>query len=1628
MLPTLITFSSASLMRRETFADLSRLWLLFFASILLILTCASSANATVISIEPITWNVVGLDSNSPLSGPNRFPVGARVCTDTGGQTVTANFFWDSTTLPALPPKPLYLNITNGISSVDLTTSAAPPYCADAYFEIAVTRDNAAFETSRQYHISAGALSTPTPRELYVKPLVSQARNGILDLKFGESLDSLTSVAAGGSFSLVKGKTYFIRMSSYTAPGGYEQLETFSTLPNTIFQVLSVVTTYTADTTTNVSSPNDKLYGDACYWEEDPESPDYLSCLGDGKIGGTMDVTYEVKIVDIGAGINPINSLIYDLSGASYHYNTDYDSGGRTIYLVDPAAVTIAKRFSPATILPDGKSTLIFTLTNPNGGGVSEISFTDLFPTSPGAMTVANPPNLVTSCGGSITNSNNGLLASGDVGIKLSGGNIDGFGSCIISLDVTATSEGDYHNQSDNIFVGTVDTGDNADAWLSVNSTFFQPPNPPSACVVRTEMARWNFDADRNGIAIPSGNNVAPDYGLKHASVASAAASINLPARLTVSTISTVQKVSGTNSWAAGGTAGNNTTGWRNSGGGAVPAEAPPDPNSASYQFNVDSRKFGDVKISFSGRRTNDWTGTNNYVRIHENTNGATWASTEIAGLASNAWAAYNRTTATHGAETIFRINAYYRANNKSEAQMYIDDVVIDGCFLPDPPTIAKGFTPATISAGRPSSLTFTIKNANPGEPLTGVEFSDVFPANLVVSSGMDYSATTSGCSHTTTPILTSVAGSGTVSLANASIAGGGTCTVSVNVTSPVADLYKNVSGYINSTNGGRNTTAPVYDGSGNLLTPGGYAEATLTVLAPPTIEKSFSPATIYTSAYSGVSTLTFTIVNPNPDHVISGVAFSDDFPGSAPNDIVVASPTNATISGCSATSTPTYAPVSGSGSVSFSNASIAAGGTCTVTVDVQSANPGFFENTAGPVTYSLDNTGGDTASDALLVTVPNPQLALLKQVGTSAGGPWVTAPSRLVAGSASKIYYRFTVENIGDQTLSNIQVSDPDISDLASCTWVNGDGTTLAAPFILKKAGANDVPLSNLYYNDHYASCVIGPYPAGSIATYQPATFDYRNTATATGIFTDPNPDVVVSDTSSAIYLISNLALSKSVSETFFIESGDTLNYSYLVTNNGPAELVAPLVVFDNKIPSASISCPAGNLAAGASTTCTATYTITDGDVINSSVTNTARARIGGIYSPNDRVSVTILPADLAADKRNDTSGNEIMAGGSFIWTLTVRNNISAGNARFAAGDILLLDNLPNSSVIYGESLPVADPAVYPLAIPVARSAITGAISCTISSDKNLTCTAGAGGVTIPSHLRGTVAAISGSPTLIGTATLFTSQLTIGSILLIEGTPYTVSAIGSDTSLTLSRNYNGATMSGLQIPASFSALVAVRTELSGLLTYPLSLANPRSSGNCMADPDVRITESSVANNSCSNTVIVKVLPDITVVKTVSPYWDPINESTDPRAIPGAFMTYTLEIKNSGFGSVDNNTTILTDKVPDNSEFFVGDFGGAGSGPISFNDSCVADTSPSGLSYTFAGIDDTLDNLQFSKTNGTTFDAVAAPADLPVVADANQCDPQITHFRLSLTGPFKGTLFSADNKATSFCLQYRVRLK
>src|SRR5262245_60691087 len=247
---------------------------LFTLALLAAIVSAAPAFATL-TVTPVTWNIVGLDSNNPATGPHLFPVGARVCSDVATTSVAVNFVFDSANAN--------VNLRAGSLSTINIASIGAGNCADAYFEVDVTQTAAAFDTTRRYHITAqdgsGTMSSPTPRELYVEHLISQNRNSIADVKFGPVGGPYASVAPAGSMNLVVGNTYDIQLLGGTATQGYNQFESFINFPNTIFQILGVNTSYSADDSPFVSNPNDKLYADACLWQNDPNSPAYRSCAG-----------------------------------------------------------------------------------------------------------------------------------------------------------------------------------------------------------------------------------------------------------------------------------------------------------------------------------------------------------------------------------------------------------------------------------------------------------------------------------------------------------------------------------------------------------------------------------------------------------------------------------------------------------------------------------------------------------------------------------------------------------------------------------------------------------------------------------------------------------------------------------------------------------------------------------------------------------------------------------------------------------------------------------------------------------------------------------------------------------------------------------------------------------------------------------------------------------------------------------------------------------------------------------------------------------------------------------------------------------------------------------------------------
>ncbi|WP_418152373.1 hypothetical protein AB8615_10925 [Litorimonas sp. RW-G-Af-16] len=176
------------------------------------------------------------------------------------------------------------------------------------------------------------------------------------------------------------------------------------------------------------------------------------------------------------------------------------------------------------------------------------------------------------------------------------------------------------------------------------------------------------------------------------------------------------------------------------------------------------------------------------------------------------------------------------------------------------------------------------------------------------------------------------------------------------------------------------------------------------------------------------------------------------------------------------------------------------------------------------------------------------------------------------------------------------------------------------------------------------------------------------NTATATdGNVTSPSSAVTVNATQSPA-----MTLVKDAVETEYNAVGDTLSYTYTVTNTGNV-LIANLVVTDDLIP--SVTCNVSSIGNGDTNldplevaVCTGTYTVTQADLDAGSVTNNASANgapSGGTLTPptdNATVMAEQLPALTLIKTANETSFDAVGDILTYNYAVTNSGNVLISN------------------------------------------------------------------------------------------------------------------------------------------------------------------------------------------------------------------------------------------------------------------------------------------------------------------------------------------------------------------------------
>jgi uncharacterized repeat protein (TIGR01451 family) len=632
---------------------------------------------------------------------------------------------------------------------------------------------------------------------------------------------------------------------------------------------------------------------------------------------------------------------------------------------------ISKTFGASTIPLNGATSLGFTVTNPSANSVAltGLAFTDTLTTG---LVIATPNGLAGTCGGGTI-----TAVAGSGSASLSGASLAPNISCTFSVNVIGSTAGVKAN-SVTISSANAGTGNTSNASVTVVA----PPVLIKAFGVSSvalngltsltfTVQNNNASASLSGIAFtdtlptglvistPNGQTGTCGGGTITVSQATGAVSLSGATLAQSSSCTFAVNVTGTTAGTKNNTTGNISSVQGGTGGtasAALAVEAPPGI----------AKSFGATGIALGGSTSLAFTVTNPGANTAALTGvaftdilppglvistpngliGTCGGGTITAAVGSGSASLAGGSIPINSACT-FSVNVTGTASGNftnttgavSSTNGGTGNTATANASVSTPPTIAKSFGSATIPLNGSIPLSFTITNpAVNTVVLTGVSFTDTLPAGLVVSTPNGITGTCGGGT------ITAVASSGSVSLTGGSIPVNSSCTFAVNVIATMTGILSNTTGPVSATQSG-----------------GGAASntASITVLAPPAISKSFGSPTL---SLAGTTTLTFTISNPNATAGLLGVAFTDTMP----SGLTVAIP-NGLSGTCGA---GIIAAAAGATAVTLSGGTISASSSCTFSVNVAGSAGGTQVNTTGSV-VATNGGSGNTATSSIIVVSPD---------------------------------------------------------------------------------------------------------------------------------------------------------------------------------------------------------------------------------------------------------------------------------------------------------------------------------------------------------------------------------------------------------------------------------------------------------------------------------------------------------------------------------------------------------------------------------------------------------------------------------------------------------------------------------
>ncbi|WP_141561867.1 choice-of-anchor A family protein [Micromonospora sp. WMMA1996] len=290
--------------------------------------------------------------------------------------------------------------------------------------------------------------------------------------------------------------------------------------------------------------------------------------------------------------------------------------------------------------------------------------------------------------------------------------------------------------------------------------------------------------------------------------------------------------------------------------------------------------------------------------------------------------------------------------------------------------------------------------------------------------------------------------------------------------------------------------------------------------------------------------------------------------------------------------------------------------TCTATYTVTQADldHGSVSDTAtahGTPPGSTTPVDSEPSELTIAATPVTPDITLVKSSTTTT-----------ITAEGQQVEYRFAVTNTGGVTLSDVNVTDVQTPPSS-----NANLGPITCPVTTLAPGASTTCTAT--YTVSQADLDIGRVSDTATAHGTPP-------GSATPIDSDPSDLTIAARPAPP-----EITVVKSSTTTTITAAGQQVPYRFAVTNTGGVTL-SDVNVTDVQTPPSSntnlgpITCPVTTLAPGASTTCTATYTVSQADIDNGSLGDTATAHgtpVGG------ETPIDSEPSDLTVPRAPVTAG-----------------------------------------------------------------------------------------------------------------------------------------------------------------------------------------------------------------------------------------------------------------------------------------------------------------------------------------------------------------------------------------------------